>query len=149
MATLAEQRADIARRMRESRQGTSEAARHAGGQAMIERRTGRAEVDDINALVTQPRQRKPLPDLAPRGSVAPQVGRGEYQAAGGGGGGGGVASPLTVQTINYAADPQLVETIDGSGLFRVRTIASMVMVDAEGREIVVQGFGSAVSVEGA
>lgn len=113
------------------------------------RRTGRAQVDDINALVTPPRQRKPLPRLAPRGSVPAQVGRGEYQAAGGGGGGGGVASPMTVQTINYAAEPQLVETIDGSGLFRVRTITSMVMVDAEGREIVVQGFGTAVSVEGA
>ena len=147
MATLADQRRAIAEGMRASRQATGEAERRATGEAMVRRRTGRDDVDDINAVVRQPRQRTALPAVAPRGSVPTQVGRGEYQAAGGGG--GGVASPLTVQTINYAAAPQLVETIDGSGLFRVRTITSMVMVDAEGREIVVQGFGTAVSVEGA
>jgi hypothetical protein len=148
MATLAEQRAQIAEGMRRSRQGMSEASRRAAGQAMIERRTGRAEVDDINALVNQPRQRQQLRSVEPRGSVPPQRGRGNYTAPPASGG-GGIASPLTVQTINYAAEPQLVETIDGSGLFRVRTITSMVMLDAEGREIVVQGFGTAVSVEGA
>ena len=151
MATLADQRRAIGERNEKARRDLGEAnakARRALGDEMIKRRTGKTEVEEVNALVKQPRQRRSLPAVEPRGSVAPQRGRGNYTAPAGGSG-GGVASPLTVQTINYAAEPQLVETIDGSGLFRVRTITSMVMVDAEGREIVVQGFGTAVSVEGA
>ncbi|CAM4003910.1 hypothetical protein [Ectopseudomonas alcaliphila] len=146
MTTLAEQRADIARRMRESRQGTSEVARRAGGQAMIERRTGRAEVDDINALVTQPRQRKPLPDLAPRGSVAPQVGRGEYQAAGGGGG-GGVASPFTETpgTRTYHENTVIIQSTDGSTFMAVRMPAVVTMTDANGAPAV---FNYAEIVDG-
>lgn len=146
MATLAEQRADIARRMRESRQGTSEAARRAGGQAMIERRTGRAEVDDINALVTQPRQRKPLPELAPRGSVAPQVGRGEYQAAGGAAG-GGVASPFTETpgTRTYHETAVIIQSTDGSTFMAVKMPAVVTMTDANGAPAV---FNYAEIVDG-
>ncbi|WP_395501837.1 hypothetical protein [Ectopseudomonas mendocina] len=136
MATLAEQRAQIAEGMRRSRQGTSEASRRAAGQAMIERRTGRAEVDDINALVNQPRQRRSLPAVEPRGSVAPQRGRGNYTAPAGGTG-GGIASPLTATARTFAADPVYVETVDGSGLFRVRALDTLTLQDAEGREVLI------------
>ena len=136
MATLAEQRAQIAEGMRRSRQGTSEASRRATGQAMIERRTGRAEVDDINALVNQPRQRRTLPAVEPRGSVAPQRGRGNYTAPAGGTG-GGIASPLTAIARTFAADPVYVETVDGSGLFRVRALDTLTLQDAEGREVLI------------
>lgn len=136
MATLAEQRAQIAEGMRRSRQGTSEASRRGTGQAMIERRTGRAEVDDINALVNQPRQRRTLPAVEPRGSVAPQRGRGNYTAPAGGTG-GGIASPLTAIARTFAADPVYVETVDGSGLFRVRALDTLTLQDAEGREVLI------------
>lgn len=139
MATLAEQRAQIAEGMRRSRQGTSEASRRATGQAMIERRTGRAEVDDINALVNQPRQRRSLPAVEPRGSVAPQRGRGNYTAPAGGSGGGGVASPLVEQpgTREYYT-AVLRPSTDGAVFFSVRATKTIVMTDANGAEVVME-----------
>lgn len=136
MATLADQRRAIAAGMRASRQGTSEAERRAGGAAMVARRTGRDDVDDINAVVRQPRQRAALPAVAPRGGVPAQVGTGTYSpppAAGG----GGIASPLTATARTFAADPVYVETVDGSGLFRVRALDTLTLQDAEGREVLI------------
>ncbi|MGE8501692.1 MAG: hypothetical protein ACN6P1_05580 [Pseudomonas sp.] len=97
MATLAQQRAAIAAGMRSSRQGTSEASRRATGEAMVSRRTGRDEVDDLNAVITQPRQRTTLRSVEPRGGVPAQVGRGNYTAPPAATG-GGIASPLTEKT---------------------------------------------------
>ena len=138
MATLAEQRAQIAEGMRRSRQGTSEASRRATGQAMIERRTGRAEVDDINALVTPPRQRKPLPGLAPRGSVPPQRGRGNYTAPVGGTG-GGIASPLVEQSgTRVFYEEVLRPSTDGAVFFAVRAARRLTMTDANGEAVVLE-----------
>lgn len=144
MATLAEQRAQIAEGMRRSRQGTSEASRRAAGQAMIERRTGRAEVDDINALVNQPRQRRSLPAVEPRGGVAPQRGRGNY-AAPAGGTGGGIASPLTevvtaeggrtVPDREYWPN-MIMSSSDGLRVWEVRPIKTWRFVDANGDSVV-------------
>src|SRR5690606_20154866 len=104
MATLADQRRAIAAGMRASRQGTSAAERRAGGAAMVARRTGRDDVDDINAVVRQPRQRAALPAVAPRGGVPAQVGTGNYSPPPAPGG-GGIASPLTAIGRTFAADP--------------------------------------------
>lgn len=136
MATLAEQRAQIAEGMRRSRQGTSEASRRAAGQAMIERRTGRAEVDDINALVNQPRQRRSLPAVEPRGSVAPQRGRGNYTAPPATG--GGIASPLVEPDAgNREYYPTvLLPTTDGLAWARLRSVRRYVMEDANGDEVI-------------
>ncbi|MFV3388404.1 hypothetical protein ACNFCJ_23860 [Pseudomonas sp. NY15364] len=143
MATLAEQRAQIAEGMRRSRQGTSEASRRATGQAMIERRTGRAEVDDINALVNQPRQRRSLPAVEPRGSVAPQRGRGNY-AAPAGGTGGGIAGPLTEVETAPGSGLALREYHEGETLFyatdyimavEIRPLKSTTMVDGTGASV--------------
>lgn len=138
MATLAEQRAQIAEGMRRSRQGTSEASRRATGQAMIERRTGRAQVDDINALVNQPRQRRSLPAVEPRGSVAPQRGRGNYVAPPASTG-GGIASPLVEQpgTREYYT-AVLRPSTDGAVFFSVRATKTIVMTDANGAEVVME-----------
>lgn len=145
MATLAEQRAQIAEGMRRSRQGTSEASRRATGQAMIERRTGRAEVDDINAVVNQPRQRRSLPAVEPRGSVPAQVGTGNYTAPPASGG-GGIASPLvepTASTREYY-DPVLLPTTDGLAWVRWRSVKKFVMQDANEDEVILE-FANGVS----
>ena len=114
---------------------------------MIERRTGRAEVDDINALVNQPRQRRSLPAVEPRGSVAPQRGRGNYTAPAGGSGGGGVASPFTETpgTRTYHETPIVIQSTDGSIFMAVKMPAIVTMTDANGAPAV---FNYAGNVDG-
>ena len=106
-------------------------------------------VADLRAL-TEPgsQSRQPLKALPPRGPQAAKRGRGDYVEGRTGSGGGGIASPLTVQSVTYADQPQLVETIDGSGLFRVKTISSIQMVDADGNPVVISGFGTVASTGG-
>lgn len=124
----------------ERRSADNGAARRASGQAMIERRTGQSQADDINALVKQPRQQRSLRIVEPRGALAPQRGTGSYVAPPASTGGGGISSPLTVQQILYSEEPTYVPTFDASGYFAVKKIARMVMVDAEGRQVLVEGF---------
>lgn len=145
MATLAQQRAAIAAGMRASRQGTSEASRRATGEAMVSRRTGRDEVDDLNAVITQPRQRTTLRSVEPRGSVPAQVGRGNYQAPAGGG--AGVASPFTETpgTRTYHETPIVIQSTDGSTFIAVKMPAIVTMSDANGAPAV---FNYAGNVDG-
>ncbi|UQY33604.1 hypothetical protein K8U54_18045 [Pseudomonas fulva] len=118
----------------------NEAQRRQIGRDMIERRTGQQQVQDINALVSQPRQQRTLQRQEPRGGLAGNVGTGVYTPPPASSGGGGIASPLTVQQIIYSEEPSYVPTFDASGYFAVKKIARMVMVDAEGRQIIVEGF---------
>jgi hypothetical protein len=138
MATLADQRRSIAAGMRASRQGTSETERRAGGAAMVARRTGRDDVDDINAVVRQPRQRAALPAVAPRGGVPAQVGTGTYSPPPATGG-GGIASPLVEQpgTREYYT-AVLRPSTDGAVFFSVRATKTIVMTDANGAEVVME-----------
>lgn len=135
-----ERRAIQPRNTAERRASDNAAARRAGGQAMVERRTGKSQADDINALVTPPRQQRSLRALESRGGLPAQRGSGSYVAPPASSGGGGVASPLTVQQIVYAEEPSYIATFDASGYFGVKKIARMIMVDAEGRQIIVEGF---------
>lgn len=81
------------------RAGDGAAARRAIGEAMTERRTGKAQVDEINALVSQPRQRKQLKTITPRGALPAQTSPGiSTPTPVATGGGGGIASPLTEKT---------------------------------------------------
>ncbi|UQY33825.1 hypothetical protein K8U54_19235 [Pseudomonas fulva] len=137
-----ERRAIQPRNTAERRASDNAAARRSGGQAMVERRTGKSQADDINALVTPPRQQRSLRTLEARGGLPAQRGRGTYVAPPATPGGGGVASPLTVQQIVYAEEPSYIATFDASGYFAVKKIARMVMVDAEGRQIIVEGFAA-------
>lgn len=138
MPTLADQRRATAEALQRSRQGTSEASRRAAGEAMVARRTGRNEVDDINALVSQPRQRRSLPAVDPRGSVPAQRGRGNYAAPQSTG--GGIASPLiepTASTRGYY-DPVLLPTTDGLGWVKWRSVKRVVMQDANNDEVIME-----------
>jgi len=133
MATLAQQRAAIAAGMRSSRQGTSEASRRATGEAMVSRRTGRDEVDDLNAVITQPRQRTTLRTVEPRGSVPAQVGRGNYTAPPAAG--AGLASPVTEPS--FAVREFWANGLASSdGLFFLPAPKKIVMQDANGAEAV-------------
>ncbi|YCH23164.1 hypothetical protein M1D96_06570 [Pseudomonas sp. D1-3] len=143
MATNEEQRRALGRANQDARRALGQAnqdARRQLGRDMIERRTGKQQVQDINALVTQPRQQRTLQRQEPRGGLAGNVGTGVYTPPPASSGGGGIASPLTVQQIIYSEEPSYIATFDASGYFGVKKIARMIMVDAEGRQIIVEGF---------
>jgi len=143
MATNEEQRRALGRANQDARRALGQAnqdARRQIGRDMIERRTGQQQVQDINALVNQPRQQRTLQRKEPRGGLAGNVGTGVYTPPPASSGGGGVASPLTVQQIVYAEEPSYIATFDASGYFAVKMIARLVTLDSEGREIVIEGF---------
>ncbi|MDV5861990.1 hypothetical protein QM298_13995 [Pseudomonas mendocina] len=148
MPSLADQRRAIGERNEAARRGLGEAnakARRAIGDEMIKRRTGKTEVDEINALVNQPRQRRALPTVEPRGSVPAQVGTGNYTAPPASGG-GGIASPLvepTASTREYY-DPVLLPTTDGLAWVRWRSVKKFVMRDANDDEVILE-FANGVS----
>ncbi len=104
---------------------------------MVARRTGRNEVDDINALVSQPRQRRTLPAVEPRGSVPSQRGRGSYTAPPASG--GGIASPLVEKagTRKYY-ESVLRPSTDGAVFFEVRATKTVSMTDANGAGVVME-----------
>lgn len=133
MATLAQQRAQIAEGMRRSRQGTSEASRRATGEAMVSRRTGRNEVEDLNAVITQPRQRTTLRSVEPRGSVPAQVGRGNYTAPPATS--AGLASPVTEPSF-AAREYWPTGLVSSDGLFFLPAPKKIVMQDANAAEAV-------------
>jgi hypothetical protein len=98
MATLAQQRAAIAAGMTASRAPTGEAERNAIGKRMIEERTGKALVDDVNALIRPERQARTLRTVPLVGAVPAKQGRGDYTPPPATPTGGGIASPLTERT---------------------------------------------------
>ncbi|WP_448682580.1 hypothetical protein [Pseudomonas nicosulfuronedens] len=103
-------------------------------------------VNDLQSLESRRRKGGTLNELERRGILPAKPGRASYTAPASTG--GGIASPLTVQSVTYAEQPQWVETVDGSGLFRVKTISSIQMVDADGNPVVISGFGTAASTGG-
>lgn len=138
MASLQEQRRAIAEGMARSRQATGEAQRNAAGNAMVEQRTGRSVVQDINRL-TRPRpQRKPLPSIEPIGAVPASRGRGDYKAPPPSAA-GGFASPLTetASSREYYAAVNRPST-DGLVFFSVRAVQRVHMTDANDAEVVLE-----------
>jgi hypothetical protein len=138
MASLQEQRRAIAEGMARSRAATGEAQRNAAGTAMVEQRTGRSVVQDINRL-TRPRpQRKPLPSIEPVGAVPASRGRGDYRAPPPSAA-GGIASPLT-ETANSREYYTAVNrpSTDGLVFFSVRAVQRVHMTDANDAEVVLE-----------
>jgi len=139
MATNEEKRRAIGSNNEAARRaiGTNnEAARRRIGSDMIERRTGRAQVDDINALVNQPRQRRTLPAVAPRGGVPAQTGTGNYTAPPAGAG-GGIAGPLVEVSGSreYFANKTQFYTSDFLFVVEIQPLRRMTMMDANGAEV--------------
>src|SRR5690606_3883544 len=97
MSTLAKQRKAMRDQMRAERGTGSQMAaeRRAIGDAMVARRRGEQQVDDLNAVVRPPAQRRALRRIEPRGGLPAQKGRGNYvPPRATPGAGGGIASPL-------------------------------------------------------
>ncbi len=118
----------------------NEAARRKIGSDMIERRTGRAQVDDINALLNPPRERRTLKQLEPRGGVTGQVGTGNYTAPPATG--GGIASPLTERNRpdgradrEYYPDGVAYYSNDYMLAVLIQPLRQLNMIDAEGRDV--------------
>ncbi|WP_425915914.1 hypothetical protein [Pseudomonas sp. GWSMS-1] len=127
-----------------NRQGSgaaNAAERRAGGAAMIERRTGKSQVDEINSVVVQPKARKTLRTISPRGPLPAQTSPGtDTPNPKPTGGGGGIASPLTepdaTQRTYY--DPVLLPTTDGLAWVSWRSVRRIEMVDAGNAEVVLE-----------
>lgn len=100
MATLEQLRRANGDRIENERRANGdriEQERRAAGDRLIEERTGRSVAEDINRLVTPPKQRRSLPTVPPVGPLPASQGRGEYERKGTSTG-GGIASPLTEMT---------------------------------------------------
>lgn len=121
-------------------------ARRQLGRDMIERRTGQQQVQDINALVNQPRQQRTLQRKEQRGSLSGAVGTGTYTPPASAPGGGGIASPLTEKTKvvqdedgNSKAVPDRDYYAGGftssDGLFVLPAISVQRMTDASGADV--------------
>ncbi len=138
MATLAQERAAIRKGIEEARKPTAAAERKAIGEAMIARRRGEQQVDDINAVVRPTKARRTLRTIEPRGSLPAQKGRGNYVPPPvNPGSGGGIASPLVEQdfaTRQYW-DDRTVTTVDGLFSFVIRPIKEITQQDANEAEV--------------
>lgn len=133
MATLAEQRRAIAAGVAAGRQATSEAERKAIGQRIIEERTGKAVVDDVNALIKPERPRRQQRTVQPVGAVPAGQGRGDYKAPPATT--GGIASPITEP--DYAArEFWPTGLVSSEGLFFLPAEKKIVAQDANGAEVI-------------
>ena len=109
--------------------------RRAIGTAMTERRTGKAQAAEINALVSQPRPRKQLKPITPRGALPAQTSPGTtFPNPAAGGSGGGVASPLEETDValrTYWANGY----VSSDGLFTLPAPRKIMMTDADGAAV--------------
>ena len=116
------------------------AERKAIGQAMISRRNASSSVDDLNSVVRAPAARRTLRQVPVLGSEDAKKGRADWDPqAAGPISSGGIASPLTEVpgSREYAEEFAYVETIDGSGYFRVKLVSKLTMTDADGATVVI------------
>lgn len=118
-----------------NRQGSgaaNAAERRAGGAAMIERRTGKSQVDEINSVVVQPKARKTLKAISPRGPLPAQTSPGaDTPNPARNTGGAGLASPLTEPSF-AAREFWPTGLVSSDGLFFLPAEKKVVMQDAEG-----------------
>jgi hypothetical protein len=115
------------------------AARRAVGDALVERRTGKSQVDDLNSVVNQPRPRQQLKPITPRGSIPAQTSPGTNTPNPvSSGGGGGIASPLTERLVGgkadriYHPDNSVFYSNDYMLAVAVQPLKQLNMIDADG-----------------
>lgn len=134
MATLAEQRAAIAAGMAASRAATGEAERRAIEQRLVEERTGKSVMDDLNRLSTPTRPHNTLKTIPPVGAIPAGRGRADYKAPANSNT-AGIASPVTEP--DYAAREFWPGgLVSSDGLFFLPAIKKVVAADANGAEVI-------------
>lgn len=112
----------------------NENSRRAGGQAMIEQRTGKAVAADINRLTSPQKTRKTLKPVQAVGALPASQGRGVYKPPAATGT-GGIASPLTEP--DYSAREWWPNgLLSSDGLFVLPAAKRIVMTDANGAEVI-------------
>lgn len=141
MATIEELRRGIGTTNEANRRNigkNNEAQRRQIGRDMIERRTGVKQVDDINALVKQPRQQRTMRRQEPRGGLSGAVGTGTYTPPATGTG-GGIASPLTETPDTRTFHESIIRpSVDGAVFFQVRAAKTVTMTDANGAAVIME-----------
>ncbi|WP_324730968.1 hypothetical protein [Pseudomonas paeninsulae] len=142
MATLQEQRQAIASGMAARRAPTGEAERKATGQRIIEERTGKSVVDDLNKLTQPVRQRRPLKTIQSVGAIPATTSRSSYKEPAATT--GGIASPLTEKT-KVAAGKTVPDNElwpagypSSDGLFVLPAFKTQRFTDANGAEVVLE-----------
>jgi hypothetical protein len=130
-------RASGAANTAERRASDGGSARKAAGDAMVERRTGKSQVEQINAVMAPPKLRKPLNTLAPRGALPAQTSPGiDTPNPVAGGAGGGIASPLAEG--NYALREYWPNgQYSNDGLLTIPAIKKIELTDADGNPVTV------------
>lgn len=112
---------------------------------MVDRRTGKQQVDDINAVLNPPKQQRTLKTVEARGGIPAQRGRGTYVAPPASSG-GGIASPLTEKTKVVQDEEGNSKTVpdrdyypsgftSSDGLFVLPAISVQRMTDAGGADV--------------
>lgn len=121
-----------------------EASRRGGGDAMIERRTGKSVAEDINALAAPPRQSKALRSVGPIGALPARRGSGVYSASATSTG-GGIASPLLEGSSGVGASLAreyhagiTLTSSDGLISLDVEPLKTLTMRDANGEPVVME-----------
>tara|TARA_R100000541_G_scaffold301_30_gene1712 strand:- start:3785 stop:4165 length:381 start_codon:yes stop_codon:yes gene_type:complete len=119
-------------------------SRRAGGDAMIERRTGKSVVEDINALAAPPRKKRSLPSIDPVGALPARRGSGVYTAPASSVA-AGIASPLIEgaagEGATLARDYYTGITLtssDGLISLDVEPLKKLTMRDANGGPVVLE-----------
>ncbi|MCQ4311683.1 hypothetical protein NAV33_07215 [Pseudomonas stutzeri] len=134
--TLQQQRRAIHDGMVKSR-GTgsqAQAQRRAGGDAMVERRTGKKLVDDVNAITKSESAPKLLPSVPSRGGLPTSVGVGTFKG-GGAQQSGGAAGPFTEE--DYTKREWWASGLPSSdGLLVFPAEKKVLMTDGNGAEVV-------------
>lgn len=144
--TLQQQRQAIREGVTASRGTGAQMAqrRRAIDNAMIERRTGKQVVADVNSLnKAEPRQ-KLLPETTPVGSLPPLIGVGPWNGPGVASPGGGIASPLleSATLVDGVVTPDREYwpggLLSSDGLFVLPSIKTLNLIDANGAEVQIQ-----------
>lgn len=132
---LGDSRRQSGRQMEQARRQSGadmESQRRALDAQMTAKRRGESVVEDMQRLESPPQVQRSLPTVSPKGGIPAARGRSYYQTKPKLGG-GGIAGPLTEVPNSrvYSADETWVETVDGSGLLRVRVAQKLTLRDAD------------------
>ena len=136
---LGDSRRESGRQMEQARRQSGanmESQRRALDALMVAKRRGESVVEDFQRLESPPQVQRSLPPVTARGGIPAARGR-AYYADKPKMGSGGISGPLTEVPNSrvYSEDETWVETIDGSGLLRVRVAQKVTLRDPDDADL--------------